>query len=1045
MTLRGGIIKRSPIYKVISIFIIVCFVLSTITPVSFAQQSILIQPLSALGVGVGSVPIIKGLKLYPENPLKFDFIIDSGKSKASGEVFKIESTKLIKYFLASLTTKENDLWVNLNPKQPDKIIPNSFGSTEMGRDLLAQDYILKQITASLMHPEGEVGKKFWEKIYKQAFDKYGTTNIDTDVLNRVWIVPERAVVYEAEDRAFVVESRLKVLLEEEYLDPRSSILDTSKKQNKISSIQHLELSIIKSVIIPELERQVNQGQAFAPLRQIYNSLILATWYKRNLKESLLGRKYVDQNKTPGVEIKDKQEKLKIYDQYLKTFKDGAYNYIKEEYDPATKSLIPKKYFCGGKDFATISKILETTGRAQDVNLDNAMLVETNFAIENKISVASDYAMVTQDSLSGGVVDIDERFNPAAFPISGTGGAVKHLINIMNILVEQKIEAQSGFDRYGIPIIANSGGESFVGTFITPNLLSKYKDGIWVHTHPIRRGYITISLNSADIRKAKELGVKKGIIILGDKNFGFFALEFYPSKFDDDYSDIKGNSNFKELYEKEAFKFWGMLDENFRPMAGQISSSNGLNFVQLTFEELMLVLQKLNNYLMFFEDIGLLKKEIEGLEEEILDNPNGQNLYVKNNKLKRRKDELKKSMESRGVTIFSNINLAEDSAMMGDNVSLSNFLNQELISVAQKSIPTPKDLKEKDFDINLWEKLHATVDELNKKEGVFAVAFLDNDFEGKSRDSDVHIKPEDNNYVEHRDISVELERNKSFEGKFSREEKNFVAFALENTFQHVERGIGIVVVERKKNYSKIHIMDNGEKWTMSPSEAIWTSKGTGDNTKNKRGLSMMVGWTPLTIIDSPGELIVTQGRKSKKGDISDEDIVLAGKTSGNFRDVGTKTTGYFYKGSYAEDDAKDAKLQYVSQKLKDRIDFNDIHADIDGSIKVIDEIFESSVDVDNAMVTKEVGGIDLNAEKLKIESKGAEIDFDSFYNLEEFENIEINGLTPVILNIMPIAPAQIPMLLGIAEDENFPEEYGSQKETHGKSADLKEEYPVYLRG
>jgi hypothetical protein len=47
-------------------------------------------------------------------------------------------TKLIKYFLASLTIPEKDLWVNLSPYEKDRIIPQSFGLTEMGRDLLSR-------------------------------------------------------------------------------------------------------------------------------------------------------------------------------------------------------------------------------------------------------------------------------------------------------------------------------------------------------------------------------------------------------------------------------------------------------------------------------------------------------------------------------------------------------------------------------------------------------------------------------------------------------------------------------------------------------------------------------------------------------------------------------------------------------------------------------------------------------------------------------------------------------------------------------------------
>ena len=100
-------------------------------------------------------------------------------------------------------------------------------------------------------------------------------------------------------------------------------------------------------MIPEIEKEVNVGKNFAALRQVYNSMILAVWYKQALKESLLGKVYVDQNKVKGVDLDDPQVKQKIYDQYLASFKKGVYNYIKEEYDSRTQEIIPKKYFSGG--------------------------------------------------------------------------------------------------------------------------------------------------------------------------------------------------------------------------------------------------------------------------------------------------------------------------------------------------------------------------------------------------------------------------------------------------------------------------------------------------------------------------------------------------------------------------------------------------------------------------------------------------------------------------------------------------------------------------
>ncbi len=60
-------------------------------------------------------PIITGMTLDPQNPLKFDFIIDSGDDNLQGEAFKQESQKMINYFMAALTVPEDEMWVNLSP------------------------------------------------------------------------------------------------------------------------------------------------------------------------------------------------------------------------------------------------------------------------------------------------------------------------------------------------------------------------------------------------------------------------------------------------------------------------------------------------------------------------------------------------------------------------------------------------------------------------------------------------------------------------------------------------------------------------------------------------------------------------------------------------------------------------------------------------------------------------------------------------------------------------------------------------------------------
>jgi hypothetical protein len=95
-----------------------------------------------------------------------------------------------------------------------------------------------------------------------------------------------------------------------------------------------------------LQKEVNEGENFAPLRQVYNSIILALWYKEKVKGSIMSA-YIDHNKVAGVDIADKKAAEKIWQQYVEAFKKGAVNLIKEEKDAVTGEMMPRQYFAGG--------------------------------------------------------------------------------------------------------------------------------------------------------------------------------------------------------------------------------------------------------------------------------------------------------------------------------------------------------------------------------------------------------------------------------------------------------------------------------------------------------------------------------------------------------------------------------------------------------------------------------------------------------------------------------------------------------------------------
>lgn len=342
--------------KIFASFLLITFTLLSVVPPGRAQglPTLQLPPVgSMVNVSPAHVPVLlKGMTLHLEDPFRFDFIVDSGHNTGDAAAIRQESERLVKYFLAAMTTPKDDLWVNLSPNEPERIVPDSLARTELGRDLLAQDYLLKQLTASLMYPEKELGARFWEKIFAKVKTKHGNVDIPTETFHKVWILPESATVYEHENTVYVVEAKLKVMLEEEYLsevrDQRSEVSNPSKLS---TDHQPLTTKILRETILPAIEREVNTGANFAPLRQIYHSLILAKWYKQTvvgaIHQSPLHQFYIDQNKISGVDDVSPEQKNDIYTRYMAAYKQGVYDYMKEEYDPAARDIIPRHYFSGG--------------------------------------------------------------------------------------------------------------------------------------------------------------------------------------------------------------------------------------------------------------------------------------------------------------------------------------------------------------------------------------------------------------------------------------------------------------------------------------------------------------------------------------------------------------------------------------------------------------------------------------------------------------------------------------------------------------------------
>jgi|GEM_PF-6779013 len=304
------------------------------------------------GSPVSSPVLLKGMRISSDNSLQLDFIVDTGQQHLEGEDLRAEADRMLQYFLTSLTVPEDEMWVNLSPYEADRMIARGLGQTEMGRDLLAQDYLLKQFTASLFHPDYEPGRRFWSRIRQVLEETYGTSDLPVDTFHKVWIVPEHAAVFVHDRNVWVTDSRLKVLLEQDYLAMETHA-DTGSAKNRQgsdlrkSAIRELAAEIIRQDILPEIEREVNEGRDFAALRQIFHAMILAVWYKQNIHHGVLAERFVDQNKTDGIQNGARGESAEIYQRYVTAFRQGVFRFIREERNPAVTEVVPRLYFSGG--------------------------------------------------------------------------------------------------------------------------------------------------------------------------------------------------------------------------------------------------------------------------------------------------------------------------------------------------------------------------------------------------------------------------------------------------------------------------------------------------------------------------------------------------------------------------------------------------------------------------------------------------------------------------------------------------------------------------
>ena len=242
-------------------------------------------------------------------------------------------------------------------------------------------------------PETIEGKAYWDKLYKKAGELFGNENITIPTLTRPWIVPDEIVIRETPNNAYIFKATLKVMLEEDYLRgtsvgapfmaPETNGPDKSDPYGRTADVNHsvgarfiapandsrlkilneYSTQLIRETIIPKLTKEINTSKRYAPLRQVYYSLILAQWFKSRFPSqsvgaaqcsapTTLGReaisKLINSRNLTNLTSKTPWSKTTYFNEYQKSFKDGEYNIKQPIYSAFGQSI--RSYFSGGMNF-----------------------------------------------------------------------------------------------------------------------------------------------------------------------------------------------------------------------------------------------------------------------------------------------------------------------------------------------------------------------------------------------------------------------------------------------------------------------------------------------------------------------------------------------------------------------------------------------------------------------------------------------------------------------------------------------------------------------
>ena len=303
---------------------------------------------------------------YDQFNNNFKLLLDKGDANnLKTQEIKSTTQDLLNYFLVGVALPNDTFWVNLRPDSPNDIIDPLLAQTQIGKIFLEADLQLKKDTANATNPQTPEGKEYWNKLYQKAGQLYGNQNVTIPTLTRPWIIPDEIIIRESTDSAYVHKATLKVMLEQDYLKGNATY---SFKDPREKELNEYSSQIMREDIIPKLTKEINNAKRYAPLRQVYYSLILAQWFKARHKGLSLktegGRaglnlpytSLINSKNLFNLQAQTPYSVATYFNAYKENFTKGEYNLQEPTYTPYGQVI--RSYFSGGM---VVNLVIPETG------------------------------------------------------------------------------------------------------------------------------------------------------------------------------------------------------------------------------------------------------------------------------------------------------------------------------------------------------------------------------------------------------------------------------------------------------------------------------------------------------------------------------------------------------------------------------------------------------------------------------------------------------------------------------------------------------------